>query len=624
MRQVAHSWVVKGLMLFLIVSFSIWGIGDIFRGNSLRRAVATVGDTEISVQELNILFEKTLAQARQALSPGLTAQQARQLGLLDHALDREINSRLIDMEVARQNISVGPEAVLDLLASEPQFRTKDGSFNKALFRQFLDQQRLSESAFLVQEQQELARQILLSAVQGGAVAPEAAVNALFKARAQKRIVEVATVDPAKLGGIPTPDDKALQTFYDGHQQLFAIPEYRSITLAILSTEALSKDISISEEDLKKEYETRKEQLADPEKRDVLQVVLQSEEKAKELATQAHASNDLASAAKAQKETAVPLDKLEKKSLMPELSDAAFALHEGAIGGPVKTQLGWHVIQLKKIIPGGIPDFDKIKDKLRDDLRREQAIEVATRVVNQLDDQLAAGHSLDDIADDLRLRIVKIPAVDANGQTPEGKDPSELPNKEQVLKDAFAQNAGETGPVEDTKSGVYYVVRTDDVTPSGVQPFDKVKAKVASAWKEQEQKTKAQAKAGEIAKALNGGEKLLALEGQEGVSTRISRPISKLGETDKDLPPALAARVFQLKQGEAMAEESDGKQYIIRLVSVTNVDPSKPDPHKSGIANEIRKAEHAELLEQYLDHLQEIFPVKKNVAVLDSMRQRDEQ
>jgi peptidyl-prolyl cis-trans isomerase D len=469
MRQMAHSWIVKGLMLFLTISFSIWGIGDIFRGNSLQKSVAKVGGTDISVQQLNQMFERSLAKARQEVSPNLTAQQARQMGLLDDVLENEITHRLIDMDIKRQGINVGPSAVLDIISSEPQLRAKDGSFNKQLFRQFLDQQRISEGAFIAQEQETLSRQLLLSAVNGASIAPQSAVDALFKARAQKRILDVVTVDASRIGGIPEPGDKALHEFYDANQHAFETPEYRGITVATLSTESLAKEVSISDDQVKKEYETKREQLSNPERRDVIQVVLQDEDKAKQLAKQARASGNLDEAAKELKEKAVPLDQMEEKNLMPELSKIAFALHEGEIGDPVKTQLGWHIFQLKKISPAGTPSFDKIKDKLREDMRRDQSIEAATRIVNQLDDQLAAGHSLDDIADGLKLRLIKIPAVDSKGLKPDGKEPSELPNKAQAVKDAFAQNAGETSPVEDDKSGTYYVVRTDEITPRAFVP-----------------------------------------------------------------------------------------------------------------------------------------------------------
>ena len=623
MRQIAHSWVVKGLMLFLIVSFSIWGIGDVFRGNSLRKTVAKVGNSDISVQQLNRLFEETLAQARQKVAPNLTAQQARQMGLLEKALEGEIKRQLIDMEIQRQGINVSPESVLKVLADEPQFRTKDGQFNKPLFRQLLEQQRLSEKAFIARGQQDMSRRLLLGSLGGSHSVPQTVVDALYKARAQKRVLDVVTVDADKLGGIPSPDDKALHEFYDHNGVLFTAPEYRGITVASLSTETLAKDISISDEQVKKEYDAKLDDLALPERRDVVQVVLQDEAKAAKLAKQAHGAADLASAASAEKETAIPLDKLEEKNLMPELSKVVFALREGEISAPVKTQLGWHVVQLKKILPAGTPSFDKIKDKLREDMRRDQSVEAATRFVNQLDDQLAAGHSLDDIADGLKLRLVKIAAVDSTGLSPEGKAPAEFPNKEEVLKDAFAQNAGETSPVQDDKAGHYYVVRTEEITPAGARPFDGIKPAVATAWKTHERSLKAQAEAEKIAKALHEGKAAAAFNGDEGVSSRTSSPLSLLGDTDHALPPALAAQAFKLKKGETATAVDGDKQVVIRLASITGSDTAKADPRKNLIVAEIKKAEGGELLDQYLLYLRTVFPVKTYTDALDHMRQKEE-
>ena len=97
--------------------------------------------------------------------------------------------------------------------------------------------------------------------------------------------------------------------------------------------------------------------------------------------------DLATAAKKAGYNAVPLEQVEEKTLMPALASAVFALPKGQISAPVKSDLGWHVVQVTKIDPAGTPDFDSIKDKLRDDMKHDQAIESITRMVNELDDQL---------------------------------------------------------------------------------------------------------------------------------------------------------------------------------------------------------------------------------------------
>lgn len=622
-RRMSQSFIVKAFMAVLVVSFAAWGIGDIFRGNALQKTVAEVGDVKISVQHLTQLFEKAFVEIRQTLAPELTAQQARQMGLFEKALQREISESLIDQEAARQGIRVGPRAVIDLIAKEDAFRAEDGSFNKRRFSEFLAQQRLSEAVFLAQGQQIMARQVLLEPITGGAFVPKIVVDTLYKARAQKRVLEVITVDPAKISGIQTPDDATLRVFFDSHRKMFETPEYRSVTIATLSVDSLVRDIQIPEDEVRREYEARRDEMTSPERRDVVQVVLQDAARASELAIAARETRDLSVAAKTMKETAVPLDQMEEKSLMPELSKAVFALAEGDVSDPVKTQLGWHVMQLKKIAPAGVPAFDEVKARLREEMRKEQAVEAATRAVNQLDDELAAGHSLDDIADALRLRLVKIPALNAEGLDPEGKAPSELPHRDAVLREAFAQNAGDTSPVGDDNEGTYFVVRTNEVVPAGVPSLEEAKDKVLSAWKLNEQRTRAQARAEKIAVALTEGVSAASFAREEGVSFRTSKPLSLLGDADEELPSVLKARAFTLKKGEAAREEDIDRQYVVRLASVVDVDASTADSRKNMVLRTIKKANGDELTEQYLQYLQTVFPVKINEELLAALRQRED-
>jgi len=322
MRDMAHSWIIKGLMLFLILSFGIWGIGDMFRGNSLRKAVAEVGDTTIDVQQLNQLFGKQLVEAKQRINPDLTEEQARQMGLMDRALEQEIVRRLVDLDLARRGIEVGPEEVLKLLAEEPQFRREDGSFNKELFQQILERQRMSEGAFIAEGQQDIARQLLLSFLEGGALPSQMQVDALYKARAQKRVLDIVSVDASKMGNSPAPDNVTLRAYYDANQKLFSVPEYRAVTIATLAPDAMIRDVSVSDEQVKKAYDERGDQLMLPERRDVLQVVVQDEQKAKTVAEEAKSSGNLTDVAKKAKEKTTPLDQIDEKYIVPEVSKAA--------------------------------------------------------------------------------------------------------------------------------------------------------------------------------------------------------------------------------------------------------------------------------------------------------------
>jgi peptidyl-prolyl cis-trans isomerase D len=74
MRKRASSWFVRALLLVLIASFAVWGIGDLFMGRQDVEVAATVGDVEVPLREVDRAFEND----RQALSEQLGVPIDRQ------------------------------------------------------------------------------------------------------------------------------------------------------------------------------------------------------------------------------------------------------------------------------------------------------------------------------------------------------------------------------------------------------------------------------------------------------------------------------------------------------------------------------------------------------------------
>src|ERR687884_541771 len=93
LRKASSNWlgkVVMGAVVgFLVISFAIWGIGDIFRGFG-RSSVAKIGDTEIGVEQFRQIYNDRLQQIGAQAGRPITADQARAFGL-----DRQILGQLI-------------------------------------------------------------------------------------------------------------------------------------------------------------------------------------------------------------------------------------------------------------------------------------------------------------------------------------------------------------------------------------------------------------------------------------------------------------------------------------------------------------------------------------------------
>jgi peptidyl-prolyl cis-trans isomerase D len=621
MRDLTKSWIFKGLMMLLCISFGIWGIGDIFRGNPQQRAVGKVGSVVITVQALEQAFQMALPEARRIAGPDLTTQQARQLGVLDGTLHTMLEHASFNQEARRLGFDVGDQAILNRVAAMPHLRDKNGRFNTQLWHQALGKAGFTERGFLDNEREDSARHLIFDVLTNKDSTPQTLLDNLYRARGAKRVLEVLTLQNDSMTGIPAPDDKTLNEFYKQHGDFFTAPEYRTITIAKLSTDDVTKDIVIGDDDLRKAYDARPADVTLPEQRDLVQVVLQDEAKAKDVAEAAKANHNLSAAAKAKGLTPVALDHVDEKSILPELYTTVFALDEGQVSAPVKSPLGWHVMQMKKIHAGGKLSFDEAKAKLRETIQREQSVDTVTRIVNQLDDALAGGRALEDIADSMRLRLIKIPALRADGKTPEGKDPAEFPAKDDVMKTAFGQAAGETSSVIDDKNGNYIVVRTDEITPSQVRPYDQVKDIVVEAWVEQQKSDLAAKEAEDIAKALRDGKEMSSYAMRPGIEVRLSKPISMLGESDRALPPEALPEILKMKKGDVITGSGPDRHFVLRLASIIAVDPAKPDAARMKIADDLKDKFQYELIEEYANWLHQRFPVTVNQDLLETLKKQ---
>ncbi len=620
MRHLAHAWLFKALMAILVVSFGIWGIGDIFRGNPLQRVVAKAGNRSITVQELSHEFDSRLTQVRRTMNPEMTAQQAKDFGLVDMTLNGLIERVELDQAANKLGIDVSQRAIMNLLASTPEFRDKDGKFNKDLVRNMLDRANTNERDFLNQERSESTRHLLVDAFSNKNPLPKVIVNYLTQARGEKRILDVITIKNETIKNVSTPTDKDLTSYYEKNPKAFTAPEYRGITVAILSTDAVAKQINLSDDDLHSEYEARSASLDRPERRTITQVVTQDESKARQLISEARQSGNLVSAAQKMNLDAIPIDETDKKSLMAELAEPVFGLKVDEISDPIKTSLGWHVVQMKKIVPAGKPTFDSMKNEISDSMRHDQAVEQMSKLVNQLDDELAAGHSLENISEELRLSLKKIPDIDINGAAADGSEVPDFPAKGEVLKTAFSQNSGETSSIIDDKNGNFVVVRTDNVTPSSLKPFDKIQKEVVAAWKADQQENHARSEAEGVAQGLRNGKTMESLARLPGLEIRKSKPISDIGEADETLPQALMPQILKMKKGEVVTWPLAGQQLIIRVAEVDTIDPEKDDVARGRVLQDLNNLMPKELATSYAKSLRMTFPVEIHQELADGIVQ----
>src|SRR3981189_2172975 len=107
MQKASSNWLGKTIMAVvmgvLIVSFGIWGIADIFRGFG-QSTLATIGRTDISINEFRQLAPAGLRQSGRQFGRPLTMDQARAFGLDRQVLQQTIAEAALDEEARRPGL----------------------------------------------------------------------------------------------------------------------------------------------------------------------------------------------------------------------------------------------------------------------------------------------------------------------------------------------------------------------------------------------------------------------------------------------------------------------------------------------------------------------------------------
>ncbi len=626
-RSKAGSLIVKILFVLLIACFGLWGVGDFIRQLPNDTAVITVGSTKIKPPEIQAGIARGIDAMKPYFGGNIDRSQARQLGIVDRAVNELIDQSLIDQEIDRLQLTVGDEQIAETIQQDPTFHGKDGQFDRELLDGLLAEHKLNETQYMAMLHHQVPRQGLLQVVAANARTPNALAAMLYRKRAEKRAVDYVFLDGSGLSTIAKPTEKQLADFYKQNLSSFTAPEYRRVTILTLTTADVINQVTVSEDKLQDYYQQNLEEFSKPETRDVSHMLLPDEASAK-LAESALKSGktfeEVAKTVAHQDPDTLKLGVITRQMLPSDLAGPAFSMTPGTSSAPIKTQFGWSIVRINAVAPAHVVSYADAKAQVIREAKASAANDALYQLSNRVEDAIAAGADLAAIAQQFSLKPQTIEAIDAAGKGPDGMPLMTLPvDNPSLTKLVFQSTQGQLSPLTQSKDGKSFVVRVDGIIPATPKPYDKVKTEVAKAWTAAQHDQLTADEAAALARAATPKSALAEIaKGKHLVVSTTQAFARDDSGAASPLPAEMIARVFTLKAGESAsaAGSLNGKpgQFVVQLSAIRTPNPGSNPGEVSELGQQVTKQLSGELLQAFNNSLRNHFPVKINQTALDAI------
>lgn len=603
------NMIIWALMGLLVVSLTGFGVTSVGSGGA--QAIGSVGDRKVTVNEYVRALQAQMREFSQQIGQNLTMEQVQAFGIDRMVLQQVLATAALDGESDLIGLSVGDQRVLAALRDTEAFQNLTGQFDETAYRFALDRANLKPAEYDEILRSESARAMLQIAVGAGVQANDTFPLAMLSFVAETRDFEWAMFGPEHLAEpVRLPDETEIEAHYRANPDAYTAPETRAITYALLTPDMLIGGIEPDEEALKALYESDIARYVQPERRIVDRVVFASEADARAAMDAIMAAEKSFADIVAERGlelSDVDLGDVALTDLAPAAGEAVFSLAEPGLVGPVQSSLGPALFRLNAILEAQNTGFDEVRDELHAEFVADRARRMVDDAINPIDDLLASGATLEEIAAETDMAAGKIDYAigDTDG----------IAAHQEFRDAAKAVNEGDFPEIVTLEGGGIFALRLDGVTPPALRPLAEVRETVIADWQAAETRRQLVAIAAATVEQAAGGAGL----GELALSPRPEAGIRREAFIE-GAPEGLVGKVFGLSEGEAALVEDASGIAIVRLTAITPFDPETPDNKAllTGVAGQYSRQIGEDLYDAFATAVQNRAGISLNQSMINAV------
>ena len=583
-RDRAHGLVVGVIVLFVCLTFALWGVGEYLNAGAMV-VVAEANDEEINLREYQDALQRFRRQAQAMVQDAFNEPDWASDAVKHEALEQLVDDKLLAQLARSERMRISDTQVARELQKIPAFHSEEG-FSKALYRDRVQLLGYSELGFEEQMRAEMVKAQLRSGIAASEFMTTEEARWIDSLYRQSRDIGYAILPSTEFDDQIEIAEHEVATYYEANRESYRTNEQVAIQYVELSIDALTAEVAVDDVGLREYYETNRAQFTAAEERNVNHILIQVSENA--AAADVAAAREAAEVAKRRAEAGEEFEKLTAELsddvgsrteggatdffprgvMAPGFEDAAFELIVGEISDPVRTRFGFHVIKLTGIQEGGLKTFEEVREGVEAAYREreaqrlfyEQAEEFSNLVYEHPD-------SLEAVADALALEI----------KYTDPKSRLELAQEfsERVAASAFDPEVLLEGlnsePVE-LGEGRFLALRVAEHLPAAIRPLDEVRGAVVDTLESEQRRMLVAASGEALIARLQAGEPVADVMKAQGFDWKTEHSV---GRESNDVNRAVLRAAFRLEvaTGDVVYSGLPIGRGDYAVLRVTNVDTS---------------------------------------------------
>lgn len=429
-RAKAVRYLLGALLMLVALSMVVtlipgYGVG----GGQQEQVIATIGKETITARDVQQQMQA--AMRNRAFPPEMASYYVGQI------IDEMISTRSLLYQAKRMGIEVtDADLARTLRVSFPQLFPNGQFVGREAYAAMLQQRGTTIPEFESQLRQQLIMSRVSSLANESAVVTPDEVAQEYRRRNEKVKLQYVDISMAKMQGEVKLSPEEIRSYYESNRARFHTPEKRTFDVLIADEAKAGQKIVIPEEALRRAYEQDKDQFRVPERVHVRHILLKTTDKpkeelpkiqarAEELLKQLKGGADFAELAKKNSDDPGSASKggdlgwIVRDQTVKAFEASAFSLKPKELSNVVKTEYGFHILQVLEKEEPHVKPFEEVKDQIAQEMKRQQVFDTLQKSADQAHDELVK-HPQDaaKIAASLDLTLVHADKLPASAPIPE--------------------------------------------------------------------------------------------------------------------------------------------------------------------------------------------------------------